>query len=108
VVVVVVVAVVVAVRLAGAALIVVATPFTVVSTGVMVALRVPFASTETQGSRPSAPMLISALQDQYGINLLALGTFAGLADVVAARGSRKLQTRAFIASPRIEKGVLIK
>lgn len=43
--------VVVAVRVAGAALIVVATPLTVVRTGVMVATGRPLASTETQGSR---------------------------------------------------------
>jgi len=43
--------VVVAVKLAGAALIVVGMPFMVVSTGVIVAIGVPLASTETQGVR---------------------------------------------------------
>jgi hypothetical protein len=46
--------VVVAVRLAGAAEIVVATPSTVVRTGVTVATGEPLASTEIQGSSPSA------------------------------------------------------
>lgn len=44
--------VVVAVRLAGAALIVVGTPLIVVRTGVMVAIGDPLASTETQASVP--------------------------------------------------------
>ena len=43
--------VVVAVRLAGAALMVVATPLIVVRTGVTVAIGLPLASTETQGLR---------------------------------------------------------
>jgi hypothetical protein len=42
---------VVAVKLAGAALIVVATPLTVERTGVIVATGFPLASTDTQGSR---------------------------------------------------------
>jgi hypothetical protein len=43
--------VVVAVKLAGAALIVVATPFTVETKGVIVATGFPLASTDTHGSR---------------------------------------------------------
>jgi hypothetical protein len=46
--------VVVAVKLAGAALMVVAKPLIVVRTGVIVATGLPLASTETQGLRGSA------------------------------------------------------
>jgi len=77
-----VVKVVVAVKIAGAALIVVAAPLTVVRTGVIVAMGLPLVSTETHGSKPDSVtenFLECSIPQEAESYIPCLG-IAGLAD----------------------------